>query len=217
MMQNPQQGELKEQYKTLNRKVKLAVKKRKRRILEERIEKLEEDFRMNNSHDLFKTDRELEGRPKKPITAIQDKDGGKHIKSEEVLKCWKDHFSEHLNKEFPYQEGALDDINLIPPGELEGHQEISVEEIERAIRLMKNRKAPGYDNIDVEVLKAGGRPMILILHKIFTKIWEDEATPSDWAKILIAQYTRKEINLTRTCTEPYLSYQYHAKYSAALC
>ena len=44
---------------------------------------------------------------------------------------------------------------------------------------MKNPKTPGIDSITAEVLKAGGKPMTEMLHKIFNAIWMQEKTPKD--------------------------------------
>ena len=56
---------------------------------------------------------------------------------------------------------------------------------------MKNRKAPGIDNTTAEVLKAGGKPMIEMLHKIFIAIWVQEKTPKDWARMLVTTIHKK--------------------------
>ena len=39
---------------------------------------------------------------------------------------------------------------------------------------MKNREVPGIDVITAEVLKAGGDPMVAMLHKIFNTVYDTE-------------------------------------------
>ena len=70
-----------DEYKEVNRLVKRAVKQTKRRRLERKILKLENDFRKNDSHELFKAVRELEGKPRKSLMAVKNKDGEKKHKN----------------------------------------------------------------------------------------------------------------------------------------
>ena len=56
---------------------------------------------------------------------------------------------------------------------------------------MKNRKAPGIDSITAGVLKAGGKPMTELLHKIFNAIWVHEKTTKDCARMLITPIHKK--------------------------
>ena len=56
---------------------------------------------------------------------------------------------------------------------------------------MKNRKAPDIDSVTPEVLKAGGKPMTEMLHKIVNAIWVHEKTPKDWARMLVIPIHKK--------------------------
>ena len=90
--------------------VKKEVKKAKRKQLDEKIRKLEDDFKKNDSHDLFKTVRELEGKPRKSLMVVKNQKKDNTTKTEEVIKTWKDHFRQHLNNEFPHDENILQSI-----------------------------------------------------------------------------------------------------------
>ena len=50
-----------------------------------KIDKLEEDFRKNDSHNLFKTVRELEELPKKSLNIVKDANGVKQTDPESVM------------------------------------------------------------------------------------------------------------------------------------
>ncbi len=75
-----------ETYSGLNKEVKAAVKKLKADNINAKINKLEDDFRMNDSHNLFKTVRELEGQPKKSLNIVKDTNGAKQTDPDTVLK-----------------------------------------------------------------------------------------------------------------------------------
>ena len=196
LLQQPSSNTLKEKYKKLNKNVKKGVKKQKKEQLEKKIKQLEEDFRMNDSHNLFKTVRELEGKPKKSLAVVKDSNGKKHTLLSEVLTLWKDHFEKHLNTSFTHEISALEDLTDHPdPDETGG--EISKDDIKAAIRRMKTRKSPGIDNLTTEVIKAGGNTMVDMLYKIYGVVWKEEKTPKDFSKMVISPIHKKGDKLTR--------------------
>ena len=190
MLKHNDDQDIKEQYKTKNKEVKIAVIKHKKQQLEKKVEKMESDYQQNNSHNLFKIVREIEGKPRKTLNAVKDKQGVKHTIQEEVLIIWKEHFENHLNTEFPHDSKALEDI---PEHEFENDLplEISIEEIRFAMKKMKSRKSPGIDEITAEVLIAGGESMVRMLYLIFQKICADEQVPTDWKKMLVIPVYKK--------------------------
>ena len=135
IIQQPKSAILKEEYKMLNFKVKKGVKKTKQNQLENKIKQLESDFRANNSHNLFKTVRDLSGKPRKTLNVVKDKKGVKHTLAHEVLKCWENHFKEHLNTEFPHDSAAINNTN-IPHNDQNHIEDINKEEIRKAIRTI---------------------------------------------------------------------------------
>ena len=64
MVSNPRNAEKRALYKSANKVVKAAVKSQKEKALECKIKQLELDHKHNNSHNLFRTVRELEGKTK---------------------------------------------------------------------------------------------------------------------------------------------------------
>ena len=120
---------------------------------------MEEDLRGNNSHNLFRMVRELEAGPRKHVNAVKDKNGNILCKNKEVIERWREHFNEHLNREFPHDEAALDTLHHLPVM-VEEVENITEDEVRDAVARLKNRKAPGQDMITGEVLKKGGATMI---------------------------------------------------------
>ena len=90
-----------------------------------------------------------------------------------VLKCWKEHFQEHLNKEFPHHELVKDEINENNQPDIP-LDPITKEEVQRSISAMKNHKDSGADAISAEVLKAGGDEMTKFLLMLFNKVWREK-------------------------------------------
>ena len=151
---------------------------------------MEQDFHQSSSYNLFKTVKELEGISKKVIHAVIDKQGEKLTDINSVLKCWKEHFQEHLNKEFPHHESAKDEINENNQPDIP-LEPITKEEVQRSISAMKNRKAPGADAISAEVLKAGGDEMTKFLLMLFNKVWREENPLLEWSKMIVTPVHKK--------------------------
>ena len=53
-------------------------------------------------------------------------------------------------------------------------------EIKKAIKTLKNNKAPGPDNISAEALKADIETSAQTLYELFGKIWAVEEVPAEW-------------------------------------
>ena len=113
-------------------------------------------------------------------------------KREELLKIWKDLFR-HLNTEFPHDENILQFICNTTPGTEPSPEELAItkEEVRKAMFLLKNNKAPGSDLITAEVLKAGGEPIVNTLHLIFSKVLNEETTPTHFSKMLVTPIYKK--------------------------
>ena len=183
------QSDVKE-YRNLNKQVKKAVKRIKEENLEKKVLKLEDDFKKNNSRNLFRTVRELEGKPKKALALAKDKKGNLHSQINKVLQCWEEHFKIHLNSTFQHDPAAINDIPD-PPNNFSEEPPITRDEIREAVRSMKNGKSAGIDEITTEVIKAAGEPMIAMLDKISTKVWNEEKSPKDWSRMLVAPIHKK--------------------------
>ena len=78
MISNPLSAEKRTLYRSANKVVKGAAKAQKQNALECKIKQLELAHKHNNSHNLFRTVRELEGKPRKPMSAVKDKQGNTH-------------------------------------------------------------------------------------------------------------------------------------------
>ena len=55
-----------------------------------------------------------------------------------------------------------------------------MEELEDAIKKLKNSKAPGADGITAELFKQGGTELKKRMFRLILRIWVDEELPYDW-------------------------------------
>ena len=67
----------------------------------------------------------------------------------------------------------------------------SFEEVQSAIRRLKNHKSPGSDGIAAEMLKAGGDVLHKHIYEIICDIWHKETMPDDWNESIVCPIYKK--------------------------
>jgi hypothetical protein len=99
-------------------------------------------------------------------------------KNQELAR-WKEHFKEHLNEgsesEQPERPVDLrdDGVDIDLP---------SLEEIEGALKYLKNNKAAGADSIAAELLKNGEPNLVDALDAVIQQAWTGETLPRSWTE-----------------------------------
>jgi len=131
--------------------------------------------RDKNSKDIYQT------------KLIKSEEGRVLVKDEKILKRWKEYFSELMNEENPReQRQAIQVVNS------EDMTTITVDEVKRALKKMKNGKAVGPDNLPIEVWKCLGEEGASFLCMTLNRICEEEKIPGSWRKsVLIPIYKNK--------------------------
>ena len=69
--------------------------------------------------------------------------------------------------------------------------EPSAFEVELAIGKLKNHKSPGIDQIPAELIKAGGRTICCVIHKLIISIRNKEELPEEWKESIIVPIYKK--------------------------
>ena len=110
---------------------------------------MEDNFKKNNTHKLFKQVRELEGKRYRSICAMKDSQGNIKTKKQDVLHIWKTHFEKHLNTQFKHDENALQEFDSLDVNN-ENIPPITEQEVKYSIKQLANRKSPGVDGITSE-------------------------------------------------------------------
>jgi hypothetical protein len=128
-------------------------------------------------------------RPFEPQVAMcRTKNGELFTNKHQVLARWKEHFEEHLNKgsesEQPTRPVDLrdDGVDIDLP---------SREEIEWALKFLKNNKAACVDSIAAELLINGGPNMVDALHAVIQQAWTGGTLPRSWTKEVLCPVYKK--------------------------
>ena len=184
------------EYRRKDKEVKTSARADKRRMVDNIAEEAENAARGNKIGDLYRLTKQIVQTKRNAMTAIRDKCGKLLTNEEEILERWKEHFDEVLNVD-----SARTDLpNGIGPGAAQQLPEVTTSEISEAeirgvISRLKNRKSPGKDSINAEMLKCTQDTAIKKLHKLFNKIMAEQKVPSDWRRSLIVKIPKKG-NLT---------------------
>ena len=123
-------------------------------------------------------------------TVVNDRNGNALTSNEDRRKRWREHFMEILNREEPAhpineedcEQQGIADIDTGP---------VSKAEIRRAIKSLKNGKAPGEDMITAELLKADLEFTTDRVKELIDTIWSLEKVPLKWKRGLIIKIPKK--------------------------
>jgi hypothetical protein len=183
-------------YRMLAKMVKNKVEARQREYWEEISVDIEKAVKDHDPATAFQIIRRLRGNGMNTEhIAIHDKDGNALTNSEDRLYRWREYFDEMLNVNTVVDEKILQQIPKprLDQKELSYQDAVpTIDEVVRAIQQVRNRRAPGKDEIPVEILKAGGQPLAEWLHEIIRDVWEQEIMVKDWtAAVLIRLYKNK--------------------------
>jgi hypothetical protein len=99
---------------------------------------------------------------------------------------WKEHFEEHLNEASELEQPTVilrdDGVDIDLP---------SREEIEGALKYLKNNKAAGADSIAAELLKNGGPNLVDALHAVTQQARTGETLPRSWTEEVLCPVYKK--------------------------
>ena len=108
----------------------------------------------------------------------------------DVMDRWKEHFQDLLNRPSSTDPNALNNKDKLPCN-ADMNIPPSLEEIEDAIKSLKNGKAPGADGIPSEVYKYGGPRVVQTLHSFFKTCWDEVELPQDFKDAKIVTIFKK--------------------------
>ena len=102
-LKNTSNAQKRERHIYKNKVAKKAIRTHNRKQPD--IQVMEEDFKKNNSNNLFKYMRELRNKLCKHLMVVNNGDGNLKTDPCEVLKCWETYFKKHLNTNLGQRKG----------------------------------------------------------------------------------------------------------------
>jgi hypothetical protein len=161
-------------YKRLRKIAKRMIEHRQKEYWDEVCEDIERSIRNNDRVTVFSIIRRLKGGGKRVENSpVQDKNGKLLMNSKDTLERWREFFSESLNVSSMIDQNLIDQIEIPSLSAFEEHRQNalpSIEEVRKALSQMKSRKAPGSDEVTIDILKAGDEPVIRWLLNLFTDV-----------------------------------------------
>ena len=111
---------------------------------------------------------------------VLNSDGSELLREpDRILERWAEHYSTLLNRGTP---------NVTPATKLTQEElaaPITMDEVKKAIKQMKNGKAAGIDLIQAEIYKYGGETVIDWMWRVASAAWREEEVPEDRRKMII--------------------------------
>jgi hypothetical protein len=149
------------------------------------VEKLKEleVMRENNKTCLFyRNINDMRNNLKPRNTKCRNKNGNLVTDKKGILRRWIQHFDELLNREVDDDFEKAQEHSS--PGTLnvrvEEIEEPSLEELEAAVKKIKNNKSPGIEKIQVKLIKSGGEDLYKYLLQLIRRVWNEESLLDEW-------------------------------------
>ncbi|XP_048001394.1 uncharacterized protein LOC125238167 [Leguminivora glycinivorella] len=168
----------KDNYRSMKVRVKELVKRKKDELNDQMDERLSQDFQTNIKF-FWKSVRLARGKSSdSELKSVKNSNGSLLNGEECILKRWQEYFESLFERE---------EANMLTSG-LNGNlsmDEISMDEIVKALKGMKSGKAAGYDKVSAEMLKAGQGIVASQLYRLFNLCFSTGRVPKDWCKAVI--------------------------------
>ena len=137
---------------------------------------------------IYKTAKNYRKESQPPAYAIKDQnDENLLIDPRDIELRWKSYFENLLNPpDEDYEEHGID-----YQVEESDEPDLSINEICKALKKMKNGKAPGEDRIPAELLKNMGNSGNIWFLELCLSFWNGGEIPDDWGKDLMCPIYKK--------------------------
>ncbi len=182
--------ELLDEYRATDKKIGKSARTDKRKWMSNIARDAEKAANHCQTRETYRLIKKLSNSKPSPDHPLRDTQGNLLTMNDQKLERWTEYFDGLLNQQPPSSihspstpKSALK-IRDTPP---------ELPEIKESIKMLKDGKAPGLDNIHPEMLKVDLDLMAKLLQPILSEIWTKEEIPQQWKQGLIIKIPKKVI------------------------
>ena len=178
-------------YCDLCNKTKESAKEDKEKWIRQQCSNIQRCFgerRMKEAYQLAKSVRKGH---KPRNTTIKDRQGHVISDKQQVTERWAEYCEELYTDSAQYDRRVLQELKAITPPDTADEPGILLNEVEHAVKKLKNNKGVGFDGIPGELLKNGGQELTKKMYEICNWIWTNEDIPRTWTKSVIITIPKK--------------------------
>jgi len=147
------------------REVSIHFRNKRKAYLRAKTEELETNSKIKNIRDLYRDIIDFKKWYQPRCNIVKDEKGDLVADSHSIVARWRNYLSQLFNVHGVKDVGQAE-IHTVEPLV----SEPSASEVELAIDKLKSHKSSGIDQIQAELIKAGGRTICLEIHELTTSI-----------------------------------------------
>ena len=181
-----------DEYKELNKQVKKSARTDKNCWIQDKCALVQNNFGSGKSREAYKLVKQIKGNFASQIRAVKDKNGKTLTDDKDIMSRWAEYITELYTDSNQYGVGILDELRArTVQEEYEQDDSILKQEVEKAIKKLKNDKSCGVDGIPSELIKAGGESVVDKVWQLCNEIWKMEKWPEEWCKSMAVPLHKK--------------------------
>ena len=116
---------------------------------------------------------------------IRNRKGEFAMNTKKRAEIWKECSDKILNTKESKK------LIIIGNREINEIEELTTEDVKKAMRNLKTKKAAGTDGIHPELIKYRGSKLLNRIYEQVRQIWEEERIPEEWKETIIAPIYKK--------------------------
>lgn len=179
-------------FKSIKSKVQAKLREMQDSWLSNKADEIQKYADSNNSKRFYDALKTIYGPQSSGTSPLLSADGTTLLTEKKaILERWADHFNNVLNMPSSINDEA---IARMPQVEINTSlaEPPTESEVQKAIKLLSNGKAPGSDSIPAEIYQAGGPVLVHKLTELFQTMWQQEVIPQELKDASIVHlYKRK--------------------------